>query len=189
MIILKKFKSRLKNERAFSLMDLLTAMAIFAILMAIAVPSYMYFTASAKVKQAEGTMDAMRTCIMGYAADQGNGFYPTAGKPFTATSGDIPGLGADVSEVLQDNNITWTGASGGLTDPWGNAYTYTPYTDGNGNVTGFLIESPGPNKSADPVGELYCSDSLSPAQVASGGTLPTTLSGSSGTAGTPESSN
>ncbi|MEW6182928.1 MAG: type II secretion system protein GspG [Bacillota bacterium] len=29
-----------------------------------------------------------------------------------------------IETVLQDDNINWTGVTGGITDPWGNAYYY-----------------------------------------------------------------
>jgi len=80
---------------AFTLVELLLAMAIVAVLAAIAVPSYSSYVDRGKVTQAEGDIVQIEVAIAQYLADNRS----------------VPKALADL------NNVN-------LTDPWGNLYRY-----------------------------------------------------------------
>jgi len=65
--MIKIFK--LKEERGFSLVELMIVVAIIAILAAIAIPSFMKFAQKSKTTEATGNLSAIRTCEESYKAE------------------------------------------------------------------------------------------------------------------------
>ncbi|TEB04721.1 Type II secretion system protein G precursor [Pelotomaculum schinkii] len=179
------FRRTYKNQLGFTLVELIVVVVILAILAAVMIPKLLPYTQQARVSRAEGDMATMKTIIESYAAEYGQGYYPKTGTPGTYSSSTVMGPGMDISVVLQSGGVQWTGASGGITDPWNDPYEYIPYTDGNGNVIGWSIQSAGQTKKSGSNTALYESDIYSPTL----GTVPTTLTGSGGTAGAGETSN
>lgn len=82
--------------RAFTLVELLIAISILAVLAALAVPQFRATVDKARVARAIGDLRALEADILAYAADNG---------------GDLPESLADVGR-------------GGTEDPWGNEYRY-----------------------------------------------------------------
>ena len=80
---------------AFTLVELMLAVAIVAVLAAIAVPSYSRYVDRGKVAQAQGDIVTMEVAIAQYLADYGS----------------LPAALSDLRNVS-------------LTDPWGNPYQY-----------------------------------------------------------------
>ncbi len=84
-----------------TLVELLLAVAIAAVLAMIAIPSYSSYIDRSKVMQAEGDIAQIEVAIAQYLSDHGS----------------LPNALTDLSNV-------------NLTDPWGNAYQYLDLTQG-----------------------------------------------------------
>ncbi|MFA4884608.1 MAG: prepilin-type N-terminal cleavage/methylation domain-containing protein [Desulfotomaculaceae bacterium] len=102
-----------RNERGFTLIELMVVLIIIGILAAIAIPVMSKQTDKAKVKRAVGELKSMKTIVDIYMNDTGvniTGVAPLATAD--ATNG--------IKAVLQINGVT----DAGLIDPWGNGYVY-----------------------------------------------------------------
>ena len=123
----------MKNQKGFTLIELMIVVAIIAILAAIALPAYSDYTKKAKVSEVILAASAVRTAVSEYAA--GNGALPPAtwtpeaqtsdyvsgvawdGNTITATS-TVPGATGTITlDAVKASNdqVTWT--CGGSVDP------------------------------------------------------------------------
>ena len=60
---------RLRNQKGFTLIEIIAVLIILGILAAVAVPKFMNLTADAKTKALNGALaEGMSTCSMGYAS-------------------------------------------------------------------------------------------------------------------------
>lgn len=90
-----------RSPKGFTLVELLVAVAVVAVLAAMAVPKLRDSVERARVVQAVGDLRVLETDIMGYAAENG---------------GRLPESLADVGR-------------GDIADPWGRSYRYLPLED------------------------------------------------------------
>lgn len=107
-----------RNERGFTLIELMVVLIIIGILAAIAIPTMSKQTDKAKVKRAVSEMKSMKTMIDTYRAEKGT-------CPLADNTANIPG---NISTELNSNGFKWlvTGdATTGIVDPWDNAYVYS----------------------------------------------------------------
>ena len=65
--MIKTFKHR--EQRGFSLVELMIVVAIIAILAAIAIPAFMRFALKSKTSEATGNLSAIRTCEEAFRAE------------------------------------------------------------------------------------------------------------------------
>ncbi len=137
----------LKNRKGFTLVELLVVVAIIAILAAALVPRLLGYTDRARQARAMSDLGTMKTVVEIYTADQGNGVYPDT---------------ADIGRILQDGGINWTGDQTGVKDPWGYPYYYNLVKDSNGNVTGYIVISPGKDGKLNTADDVYTTDSVQP---------------------------
>ncbi|MCL6478542.1 MAG: type II secretion system GspH family protein [Peptococcaceae bacterium] len=165
-----------RNQKGFTLTELLVVVSVVAILAGVLIPKMLPHTQNARVSQSMNDLATMRSIIEAYATTNGQGRYPKAGTPGTPSG--TPAPDADISVVLQAGGVRWTGTNAGITDSWGNAFTYTPYLDSNNNVIGWSITSNGPDKKSGTTDDLFVSSSYPPTQ----GTVPSNVS--DGTAST-----
>lgn len=70
-----------KNNKGFTLVEILIVVAIVGVLAAIAIPSYRYFLETARRTSSIAALDTLRSEMEGYAADQGS--YPSNIPDFT----------------------------------------------------------------------------------------------------------
>lgn len=113
-----QFKRKLGNilfgQRGYTLVELLVATTIIAILCGLATRGLLRHTERARVSRAVTDLACMRNAVQVYAVTEGRGRYPGA---------DSFGLGG-VAKVLQAAGIKWTGDADGIRDPWGSPYQY-----------------------------------------------------------------
>jgi general secretion pathway protein G len=142
----------LKNKKGFTLVELLVVVAIIAILAAALVPRLLGYTDRARQARAMSDLGTMKTVIETYTADQGNGVYPVP----DSTAANYVGT------VLKNGGINWTGDQTGVKDPWGYPYYYNLVKDSNGNVTGYIVISPGKDGKLNTTDDVYTTDSVQP---------------------------
>ncbi|WP_416237335.1 prepilin-type N-terminal cleavage/methylation domain-containing protein [Thermoanaerobacter sp. RKWS2] len=142
----------LKNRKGFTLVELLVVVAIIAILAAALIPRLLGYTDRARQARAMSDLGTMKTVIETYTADQGNGVYPV---PDSAAANYV-------GKILQNGGIKWTGDNTGIKDPWGYPYYYNLVKDSNGNVTGYVIASPGKDGQLGTADDVYTTDSVQP---------------------------
>jgi general secretion pathway protein G len=158
-------RKRVKNQKGFTLVELLVVVAIIGILAAFLVPRLLGYTNQARVSKAQGDLASMKGIVEAYAANEGQGYYPTADN--TADNG--------IAKALQNKGIKWTGGTDGIKDPWGTAYQYKTAQGANSvNNQHYLIQSAGPDKQLGTSDDIYCTDADAPTQ----GTPPATTSDS-----------
>ena len=89
-----------RNSKGFTLIELLIVIAIIGILAAIAIPAYTGYTRKAKVQEVIHSMGAVKTAVMAYYTEAGEG--PTNGD----TADNIRlNLGVDVPTKYLDSMV------------------------------------------------------------------------------------
>lgn len=101
----------MKNQKGFTLIELMIVIAIIAILAAIALPAYSDYTKKAKVSEVILAASAVRTAVSEYAA--GNGTLPPADwKPEQQVSKYVSKVAWDGKKVSATSTVT--GATGDI---------------------------------------------------------------------------
>ncbi len=132
-------RKKQKNERGFTLVELMVVIAIIGVLVAIALPKFMNQANKAKIASAQATLASMKTSIEVYYADTKNNKYPA-----NAT---------EVTSVLEDD-----GFASNTVDPWGNKFKYWVDT----NRKSYYLWSVGPDDTTNTNDDVYVTESLPP---------------------------
>ena len=76
----------LKNQKGFTLIELMIVVAIIGILSAIAIPNFLTFRLKAKTSEAKSNLGSIRTCEEAYKAETDSYYAITTAYPGSATS-------------------------------------------------------------------------------------------------------
>lgn len=112
--MLNSLKKRIKNERGFTLIELMVVVVIIGLLVAIILPQFFSQADKARVAKAKADIQSIKSAIELWASDPagGNGRYPNTSQ---------------INTVLNDLGIQ----TNGLKDPWGTQYVYAVNNDTN----------------------------------------------------------
>ncbi|MEW6046143.1 MAG: type II secretion system protein [Bacillota bacterium] len=146
------FAKRVRNQKAFTLVELLVVVAIIAILAAVLLPQLMGYTTKARTSRAMSDLATMRSIVEAYCADEGKGSYPAPDNASSNASG--------IAAVLGAHGVKWGGETG-IKDPWGSPYYYHAPLSGN-NYLEFILVSPGPDKDVGNEDDIYCTNAQAP---------------------------
>lgn len=96
-----------KNNKGFTLIEVLIVVAIVGILAAIAIPSYRYVLDSARRTSSIAALDTLRTAMEGYAVDQGS--YPSNIPDFTTFTDQNgePILDSAIRDNIRSKIYSW----------------------------------------------------------------------------------
>jgi prepilin-type N-terminal cleavage/methylation domain-containing protein len=102
------------RKKGFTLVELLVAVAILAILTAALLPRIMPFSNAARIASTSKELRNLNTVIEAWEVIEGE--YPEPSLDLENPN--------SIASVMQDHGINWTGDETGIVDSWGNPYYY-----------------------------------------------------------------
>ncbi len=127
--------NNLRNQKGFTLIELMIVVAIIGILAAIAIPNFLTFRLKAKTSEAKANLGSIRTCEEAYKAEsESNSYYGTVDRypraegantgakaVWTNSATGFSAIGfAPSGKVYYDYEITSADASGFTAFAYGN---------------------------------------------------------------------
>lgn len=109
-----------KRDAGFSLMELLVALVILALIVGLVAPQVLGYLSRAKTQTAEVQIDHLKTSMSGYLLDMGR--YPTAAEGLDALVKAPPGAAAWKGPYIDGDEVPL--------DPWSRPYLYEPSNNG-----------------------------------------------------------
>jgi prepilin-type N-terminal cleavage/methylation domain-containing protein len=111
---MRTYLERRARKKGFTLVELLVAVAILAILTAALLPRIMPFSNAARIASTSKELRNLNTVIEAWEVIEGE--YPEPSLDLENPN--------SIASVMQDHGINWTGDETGIVDSWGNPYYY-----------------------------------------------------------------